>query len=334
MGMSDDPGSQRPFDQWSVAEFSPAALPGLYHLADSIASNAQRAHLAYFRVGLGLLIAAAGVSVVESLVVWLFPSADLRRVDSVAALASAVLFAAALVLGLVIRLRQYDRLWFLARAVAESVRSIAWKFMMNAAPYPSSLSAAAATERYLIDLRGVIRTLPSFAVVWPVALEASNEQLTPLMRRMRGLSPAEQKAAYLKLRVLEERQWYATKAHKLAIDERRMFNTVLACQLVALTCAMVRIAWPDVRLDLGPLLASLAAALVAWTQLKRFTELASAYSLAAQELTIIADAAPSVESADELARYVADAENAISREHTMWLARRELHNLPTPESAE
>ena len=67
----------------------------------------------------------------------------------------------------------------------------------------------------------------------------------------------------------------------------------------------------------------MAAAFVAWLQLKRHQELANSYALAAQELSFIAEQIQRVETAGEFSKFVSDAENAISREHTLWAARRD-----------
>jgi SMODS and SLOG-associating 2TM effector domain 1 len=69
-------------------------------------------------------------------------------------------------------------------------------------------------------------------------------------------------------------------------------------------------------------LASIAGVLVGWREVKQFGQLAHAYSLAANELGLIEAQATHVATDDEFAAFVADAEQAISREHTMWAARR------------
>nr|WP_275934633.1 SLATT domain-containing protein [Curtobacterium citreum] len=59
----------------------------------------------------------------------------------------------------------------------------------------------------------------------------------------------------------------------------------------------------------------------AWLALKQHTTLESAYSLTAAELQK-QDATLTSATKDEWAAALADAEEAISREHTMWLASR------------
>jgi hypothetical protein len=69
---------------------------------------------------------------------------------------------------------------------------------------------------------------------------------------------------------------------------------------------------------------TLAAAAMAWLQVKRYQELAQSYLLAAHELGLIEAQSLHVHTEVELSAFVANAENAISREHTMWVARRDV----------
>ena len=68
----------------------------------------------------------------------------------------------------------------------------------------------------------------------------------------------------------------------------------------------------------------MAASLIAWMQVKRYQELAQSYGLATQELGLIASRGLHVASDEELSKFVAESETAISREHTLWTARRDV----------
>lgn len=75
---------------------------------------------------------------------------------------------------------------------------------------------------------------------------------------------------------------------------------------------------------LGPVvLATGASAVLAWLQIRRHQELAQSYAVASHELALAESRARHVRSEEELARFVGDAEAAISREHTLWIARRD-----------
>jgi hypothetical protein len=76
-------------------------------------------------------------------------------------------------------------------------------------------------------------------------------------------------------------------------------------------------------IDLLAVIAALAAAGTAWVQVKQYGSLATAYSIAAQELASISAEVDTV-SEGLWAVFVANAEEAISREHTLWRASRGL----------
>lgn len=58
-------------------------------------------------------------------------------------------------------------------------------------------------------------------------------------------------------------------------------------------------------------------------QAKRFTELSTSYALTANEIALIREDAYGLEEDVELSKFVGDAENAFSREHTQWEARKD-----------
>ena len=64
-----------------------------------------------------------------------------------------------------------------------------------------------------------------------------------------------------------------------------------------------------------------ASAVLGWMQIKKFNELASAYTLTALEISLIEDKLREVETEAELSEFVNEAELAFSREHTQWVAR-------------
>lgn len=68
-----------------------------------------------------------------------------------------------------------------------------------------------------------------------------------------------------------------------------------------------------------------AASILTWIQAKRFSELAASYTLAAHEINIIKSQALDEMNEDEFSVFVGDAENAFSREHTQWVARKDIY---------
>lgn len=76
-----------------------------------------------------------------------------------------------------------------------------------------------------------------------------------------------------------------------------------------------------INLDLLGIAGALAAAGIAWVRTRQYSSLAAAYSTTHRELTIVRERIRLATEAN-WAREVSDAEEAISREHTMWQASR------------
>ena len=68
----------------------------------------------------------------------------------------------------------------------------------------------------------------------------------------------------------------------------------------------------------------LVTSVLGWVQIKRHGELTASYNLAAHEIGIIKGYAESVKTEAEFSDFVNEAELAFSREHTQWIARKDL----------
>jgi conflict system pore-forming effector with SLATT domain len=113
--------------------------------------------------------------------------------------------------------------------------------------------------------------------------------------------------------------WYTDKAGA----HHRLANVWLwasaAASCLGVVAAILRMLGV-IDLDLLGVAAACASAAIAWNQLNQNRNLVSAYRMTARELSIIRDRIDLVDDAD-WAVFVSDAEDAVSREHTMWLAR-------------
>ena len=110
-----------------AVEFSEADYPGLFRAADAVSRAGQERHVWLARLELALLTAAAIVGAVVSVV----PTVS----GQVGAVAVAVLLIGAALVRSVSRSTRPENRWFEGRAVAESVKTLAWKYMMHVEPY-------------------------------------------------------------------------------------------------------------------------------------------------------------------------------------------------------
>lgn len=150
-----------------------------------------------------------------------------------------------------------------------------------------------------------------------------SEQITQVMLETIDASFEEKRELYLKDRIDNQRHWYSSKSGQNRKSSRNWFIGLVLIYALTILMLLIQIAKPELTIlpiDVGAVIAS---SIIGWMQIKRYDELASAYGLTANEIGIIKSRYASVSTELELAAFVSDAENAFSREHTQWAARRD-----------
>jgi hypothetical protein len=218
--------------------------------------------------------------------------------------------------------KRYKQQWYGGRAAAESIKSLAWRYMTGAEPFFVSLPPRDVDQQFLGSLQSVLDQSDQLAV--PLSgVVAREPQITEKMRVVRSLSLVERKQVYIEDRINDQQRWYSEKSGTNETLETRFFGFVMVAQALALFYAIFLVAQPNIPLDLTGVFSTAAAAFLGWMQVKQYQELAQAYGVAAHELGLICDQSRYINSDDDFAIFVADAEAAISREHTLWIARRD-----------
>lgn len=286
-------------------------LPALFRSADEASRRAQRIYLGLIGADLALLICGAMLASTS-------PAYASSSTQSI--MGAGLLFLGLLVTG-GLWLSNSDTVWYGARAVAESVKTLSWRYVMGAEPYPLTATQEDIEKRFLADLREILSQRRYLS--WTFGGEISGlPQITGRMREIRALSLKDRVGVYTSDRIAEQQAWYGTKSKGHATRKAVWFAAFFGAQLGAFACAVYSISTPTAP-NLTGFLATLSSAFLAWIQANKFHELAQAYGLTAHELGFVKEKAAHVKSNQELAEFVSDAENAISREHTLWAARRD-----------
>jgi hypothetical protein len=191
--------------------------------------------------------------------------------------------------------------------------------MMRAAPFAAG-NGAAPDAVFQARLSETLRARPSILAALETARQGEPAEITPAMHALRDAPLAERKSFYAAARVDDQRRWYGSKASRHDRSRETYFGVAVLVQLAAVIAAFLQ--WRPSGLNLVPLLVALSASLTAWSQAKRHEESALAYAVARQELDALALAVEAAAGEDAFAAAVAETEAAISREHTMWMARR------------
>ena len=276
-------------------------MPAVYDVAETVSKQGQ----ARFRQGtvvalLLLLIAALFGLVGKPWAGWL----------------SAVAFGGSIVATGLGQFRSAEDDWYDGRAVAESAKTLTWKYAVRGQPFDVGDAEATSTyERLVGEVLGELRALRS-------TVEAPNERhdLRPL-RQFREAELPDRQAVYREQRLGGQRDWYRRRGGEHRRTARTWGSVAVVLQLGGLAAAALK-GLDVIELDLLSPFATAAAGALAWLAAGDYQKTARAYGLTTLELDMTLEAASQITSEEEWARFVADAEQTMSREHTTWLARR------------
>lgn len=284
-------------------------FPALYRAADKASIVAQHQFVLLTSIELGLMILAA--------IVGSFVLSD-TSFKTIIAIASAVLLTAGICVTIIQRITKLERVWYDGRAIAESVKTLAWRYMTGSDPYSTTLGSKA-DEIFISSLHSLLLERKTFAA--RLGSQYNREQqIAEKMRKARNLSAYERKKLYLSERIDDQRKWYSRKTEVNRKQATRLFTLTIASQFLAIIFAFTLGIWQGSMIQLTGVFTTLATAFMAWTQMRKNEELAQSYGLATQELIFIYEQSSQVNTEEELSNYVVNSENAISREHKMWLA--------------
>lgn len=287
-----------------------ADQPALWRSSSAAARGCQWWFLFWVRVQLFLLAATGLVAA--------WTPAD-KNTDHIISSIIAFLMFAALIVGLVLRLARMDDAWFRARAFAENAKGAAWRFMIK--PKPSVVAEDEAQESaFLEELQQVRGRFPQVEKHLS-KYDKGGEELTAKMREVRSMPTADRLNFYKQFRLQDQIDWYRKKAKSNADAESRWFALILVAEALAIVAAVLRIITVHEYNATGSI-AAVAACLLAWSQTKRFSDLANTYGVACRDLNGLCTRAEHVHDEGVLQKFVAEVETAVSREHRLWVDRR------------
>lgn len=281
--------------------FGDTDLPGLFQAADQESVRSQRRQLRATRARLVLAVLAATAAAF---------TLPVGFADAAAA-GTALFFVGALAADVLMLRTRSDKGWYEGRSLAESAKTLAWRFAVGGAPFPRTLPHEEAERLFAERLRSLRGDFESVATPSPA------EAITPRMRQLRSAPLDDRREAYLAHRIDDQKSWYAGKAvfHRKRAD--LFTRLVLACEILGVAAALAR-AVQVVTFDLAGVIAATVSALAAWTSALQHRTTAHAYTTATHDLDLAQVNLRHPAAEPEWASAVADAEAAISREHSTW----------------
>lgn len=293
-----------------ATSFSDANLSPFCLDADKHAGQAQSRFTRRLQFQLGLLIIAAIAGV--------FTLRLGNHGADYAGLVGALAFVAAISVRLYEEHVHDERAWYESRAAAESAKTLGWRYAVGGNPFPESMRDDEARQLLVTRLNDIGREL---AYIPMRGAGATGGEVTAEMTSLRHAKRPDRIRAYEKERLGRQEAWYSAKSADKERRSRQWLWIVIIAEVAGLIGAAIK-ASGVTSVDLLGILAAASAAAGAWVQSRQYRTLATAYNLTARELRQISTLVIERMNADDWANFVDQAEEAISREHTMWVASR------------
>ncbi len=281
-------------------------FPALYRSASAISKQSQKWFFGALAVSLLFLVFATAFSTLD------FQSPKFALFQAFALILSLAMTA-------YLQFFEPQRKWYAARALAESIKTMTWRYVMKAEPYNAKDSKS--SEHFLKNLRHVLEDNTVLKAV--VAVHVGDE-ITAKMRAVRSLTVGERIKYYSEHRIEDQLIWYRNKASFNQRRSRCWYLAVITLNIVAIVLAFSRVVYPAISFSIVDIVIATSSGAIAWLQTKRFQELAASYSFATHDINLLKAKAQLNATEKWFSDFVGDSENAFSREHTQWRARRDV----------
>ena len=292
-----------------MKKISENTFPCFFTLADQQAIKSQKQYLSALKWSIWLIIVASVLAYIRNFI-------EFEYIDWLIG----VLLLINLLLNWWIQAEKMDNLWYDYRSIAESIKTLTWKYMLKVIPFAGD--EVDCTKEFR---RRVKKILNDNKVILQKSQAISIKQqfITNDMRAIRREDLQTRSHIYTKYRIQDQADWYEKKSKYNKKMGTRFYICYMLLNILLLVFIVISICkfnGKELPLDLFMVLIT---SIQTWTQIKKYSDLANSYALATQEIALIKKETPSFSKEQEFSRYVSDCENAFSREHTQWYARKQ-----------
>lgn len=287
-------------------------FPNYFQAADTASIKAQKRYLNYNLFNLVSMVLAAALTVYNFQEIqpklWIY-------------IISAFLLFLSMGITILLKLKKYEDIWYQARALAESCKTLTWRYITCSELFESSIPIENSREIFVERIRKIVSEFGHLTSKLDSKL-LNRPIVTNRMKEIRQLSTMDRKEIYIEKRINDQKDWYSSKAEFNQKKYNLWFWIIVVSQFLSIVAVIYLIKCPSSNWNLVGLFTTISASALGWLQLKKHQELKEAYTMATQELNFIVELSENVKNDEELSKFVLDSENAISREHTLWIAQR------------
>jgi len=234
---------------------------------------------------------------------------------------SGFILLASLIGTLTVQCLKPEKTWYMARAAAESIKSLSWCYMMQSDPFPASMPDV---DNVFIGRCSKVDSDAKLELASAdISVGSNTANVTNHMKAVRDASLDDRCQYYLENRVGEQIAWYNRKSATFAGSSRNNTIIIASCQVVA-AIYLVFISRHFDAFNINSLMVFAATSIMSLQEMNKYKELIQTYRFTAGQLAILREKFEGLQVKDkqDLNQLVESCEQAMSREHSIWLLRR------------
>lgn len=290
-------------------------FPNYFQASDKASNNSQKYYLYVVRVDLISMIIAAAFAIFNY---------QLEERKLFLHILTGLSLSIGVIATIILLCKKFEDYWYQGRALAESCKTITWRFVSRAEYFEREeidLDEIQVRNKFIERIKSLANEFPELKKIMSSKI-LSKSIITDKMLEIREWNLEERKDFYTQERIIDQKEWYSDRAYENKKAYNFWFGFIIISQVIAIFSTVYLIKYPESNWNLISLFTTLSASAISWLQIRQHQALKQAYTTAAEELNYIQELAKDIITEEDFAEFVLDSENAISREHTVWLAQR------------
>jgi hypothetical protein len=287
-----------------------------YEKYRTISKESKKKYFWQFKLQIILLLTIAFLS--------LFPSFNDER-DTIRHVIELILIISVFIIMISQYKSNYINGWQSSRFLAETILSNAWLFVWKSKPFDLNEEESENIFREIIrKLKNEINVQDFDWLYVDQKGRISIEEPSNLMITLRNSNIDSKKYNYVQTRLKNQICWYSEKASFNKMRSTQCFWAgLLLMGTGAILTVLIIAKWlPDLSY-LG-FFTTASASVFSWSQAERYDKLKITYDLSAYELREFEQKINRMSNEDELVELIENIENVISREHKIWLEKKQM----------
>src|SRR5690606_26266983 len=137
------------------------------------------------------------------------------------------------VISILLKAKKYEDIWYRGRALAESCKTLTWRYMMCSEYFENNYTTQEAEKRFIERIREIHAEFNDLHGELK-AKDLSHPIITEEMKKIRSLEVNKRKEYYISHRIQNQIDWYSIKADSNKKKYENWFIAVIISQFLAL----------------------------------------------------------------------------------------------------